>query len=151
MLGKLLIIILVVGATASALLVNRQKRIETFHEMSQVHRRLQNHEYNLWKLRMQIAGRCRPSQVRMLVDRMGGQWIPIPAPGSPIMPPPADVRLASNVTSKGAKAQTPKASASKSKNSGKSAAKTPAKKTAAKGSKPPVQVASNQRNRNRPG
>jgi hypothetical protein len=95
-LGKLLIILLVVGATASALLVNRQKRIETFHEMSQIHRRLHNHECTLWKLRVQIAARCRPSQVRLLVDRLGGEWIPIPAPGNPVMQPPNDVRLASN-------------------------------------------------------
>ena len=92
----MLIILLVVGAPASVLLVNRQKRIETFHEMSQVHRRLHNHEFNLWKLRMQIAGRCRPSQVRLLVDRMGGEWQPIPAPGSPWVPPQSEIRLTSN-------------------------------------------------------
>ena len=99
----MLIILLVVGATASALLVNRQKRIETFHEMSQVHRRLHNHEFTLWKLRMQIAGRCRPTQVRLLVDRMGGEWQPIPAPGTPWTPPKKDVQLANGKPSKMAK------------------------------------------------
>lgn len=150
MLGKLLIIILVVGATASALLVNRQKRIETFHEMSQIHRRLHNHEYNLWKLRMQIAGRCRPAQVRLLVDRMGGEWIPIPAPGSPLMTR-EDLRLASNTAKAedaaklGAKKDSSKtASAKTSSNKNKPAGK----KNAGKPSKPPVQVAANSRNRN---
>jgi hypothetical protein len=99
----MLIILFVVGATASALLVNRQKRIETFHEMSQVHRRLHNHEFTLWKLRMQIAGRCRPTQVRLLVDRVGGEWQPIPAPGTPWMPPKKDVQLASGKSSKATK------------------------------------------------
>ena len=96
----MLIILLVVGATASALLVNRQKPIETFHEMSQVHRRLHNHEFTLWKLRVQIANRCRPSQVRLLVDRMGGEWQPIPAPGTPWMPPQANVQMAANKSTK---------------------------------------------------
>ena len=39
MFGKLLFIIMVVGATACALLVIRQQRIDTFHEMSAVHQR----------------------------------------------------------------------------------------------------------------
>jgi hypothetical protein len=139
-LGKLIIIILVVGATASALLVNRQKRIETFHEMSQIHRRLHNHEFNLWKLRMQIAGRCRPAQVRLLVDRMGIQWIPIPAPGSPLMSPATDVRLATHKKPADTKPKGPSGTPSKPKSNAKTSAK-----------KPPVQVASNARNRNRPG
>src|SRR5262245_48276782 len=106
----MLIILLVVGATASALLVNRQKRIETFHEMSQVHRRLHNHELTLWTLRVQIANRCRPSQVRLLVNRMGGEWQPIPAPGTPWMPPQPNVQLAAGKSTKSKAADTAKPS-----------------------------------------
>ena len=79
MLPKLIMVILVVGATASALLVNRQQRIETFHEMSLIHHRLLEHETTLWQLRGQVAQRCRPEQVRLAMTRLGGQWTPIPA------------------------------------------------------------------------
>jgi hypothetical protein len=89
---------------------------------------------------MQIAGRCRPSQVRLLVDRMGIQWIPIPAPGSPLMSPATDLRLANHKKPIDAKPKSPSGASSKPKSNAKTSAKTP-----------PVQVASNARNRNRPG
>ena len=92
---KLLFIIMVVGATAWALLVIRQQRIDTFHEMSAVHQRLLNHERTLWELRSEIAQRCRPSQVRLAMNQIGGQWVPIPC--SPPSPEQAQIRLASHV------------------------------------------------------
>lgn len=88
MLPKLIMVILVVGATASALLVNRQQRIETFHEMSLIHHRLLDHETTLWQLRGQIANRCRPEQVRTAMTRLGGEWTPIPA--KPARPDPVN-------------------------------------------------------------
>lgn len=97
MFAKLLFIILVVGATACALLVIRQQRIDTFHEMSQIHQRLLGHERTLWELRSEIAQRCRPSQVRLAMNQLGETWVPIPAP--PPLPPAPDqnhIRLASN-------------------------------------------------------
>jgi hypothetical protein len=88
MLPKLIMVILVVGATASALLVNRQQRIETFHEMSLIHHRMLDHETTLWQLRGQIANRCRPEQVRAAMKELGGEWTPIPA--GPIRQNPAN-------------------------------------------------------------
>lgn len=79
MLVKLVLIIMVVGATASGLLVIRQRRIDTFHEISLIHQRLLMHERTLWELREQIAERCRPSQVRGVMHQIAGQWTPIPA------------------------------------------------------------------------
>ena len=79
MLPKLIMVILVVGATASALLVNRQQRIETFHEMSIIHHRMLEHETTLWQLRSQVANRCRPEYVRAAMKNLGGEWTPIPA------------------------------------------------------------------------
>lgn len=92
MFAKSLVIILTLGATACALLVIRQQRIDTVHEMSVIHQRLLGHERTLWELRSEIAKRCRPSQVRLAMNQMGGTWVPIPA-----SPPPFDrshVRLA---------------------------------------------------------
>lgn len=79
MFAKLLVIIMFVGATACALLVIRQQRIDTFHEISVVHQHLLTHERTLWELRGEIAERCRPSQVRLVMNQLGGQWAPIPA------------------------------------------------------------------------
>jgi hypothetical protein len=92
MFAKLFFIIIAVGAMGCSLLVIRQQRIDTFHEMSLIHQRLLNHERTLWGLRTEIAHRCRPSQVRLAMNQMGGQWVPIPA--SPVMLE-TDVRLAS--------------------------------------------------------
>jgi hypothetical protein len=90
---KLLLIILVAGATANALLVIRQQRIDTFHEISVIHQRLLGHERTLWEMREEIAQRCRPSQVRLVMNRLGGSWDPIPTPHATTNPP---VRLASH-------------------------------------------------------
>ena len=79
MFTKLMMIIVAVGAVACALLVIRQQRIDTFHEMSQIHQRLLGHERTLWELRAGIAQRCRPSQVRLAVNQLGGEWMSIPA------------------------------------------------------------------------
>lgn len=94
MFAKLLFIIMCVGATACALLVIRQQRIDTFHEMSLIHQRLLIHERTLWDLRTEIAQRCRPSQVRLAMNQLGGTWVPIPATPQPSSR--ANVRLASN-------------------------------------------------------
>jgi len=86
MFAKLMIIIVAVGAVACALLVIRQQRIDTFHEMSQIHQRLLGHERTLWELRAGIAQRCRPSQVRLAVNQLGGEWASIPARPVPLRP-----------------------------------------------------------------
>ena len=64
---------------ACALLVICQQRIDTFHEISLIHRRLLKHDRTLWELRSEIAHRCRPSQVRLVVHQLGDNWQPIPA------------------------------------------------------------------------
>jgi hypothetical protein len=99
MLGKLLLIIMAAGAIACALLVIRQQRIETFHEMTVTHRELLEHEASLWRLRCEIAARCRPSEVREAMKRLEGDWAAIPArPDPPLLSPQDDepgVRVAS--------------------------------------------------------
>ncbi len=77
MFAKLLLIILVMGATACALLAIRQQRIETAHESALLHQRLLDGEQVLWKLRSEIAVRCQPDQVRLAMAGLGGSWTPI--------------------------------------------------------------------------
>lgn len=96
MFAKALVIILTLGATGCALLVIRQQRIDTVHEMSVIHQRLLGHERTLWELRSEIAKRCRPSQVRLSMNQMGGTWVPIPA--SPPRFDQTQLRLASQRT-----------------------------------------------------
>ncbi len=78
MFGKLLLIILCVGAIAMALLVNRQHRIDTAHEISLLHQRLLDHERTLWKLQTEIAQRVQPTQVRQAIESLEAEWSPIP-------------------------------------------------------------------------
>lgn len=94
MFAKLMLIITAVGATACALLVIRQQRIDTFHEMSRIHQRLLGHERTLWELRAGIAERCRPAQVRLSVNQVGGEWESIPARPVPQRPDLGLVRQA---------------------------------------------------------
>lgn len=89
---KLFIIILSVGALACTLLVIRQQRIEAAHEMSLIHHRLSESERTLWQLRSQIAGACRPEQVRSMVDHLGGEWTAIPAPRAQPRPAASEPR-----------------------------------------------------------
>ena len=92
MFAKLLFIIAAVCAIACALLVIRQQRIDTFHDMTQVHGRLLEHERTLWQMRAEIAERCRPSQVRLTMNGLHIEWAPLPA--RPMGDPASGVTLA---------------------------------------------------------
>ena len=72
---KLLCIILTMGGTACSLLANRQQRLETAHETALLYDRLDEHTRSLWKLRQEIASRCRPDQLRPALAE--GAWAPI--------------------------------------------------------------------------
>lgn len=84
MFAKLLLIILTIILAAAALMITRQQRIDAMHEMSGLHQRLVEQEASLWILRSRIADRSRPQQVREAVERLGGEWIPIP--NQPVRP-----------------------------------------------------------------
>jgi inactivated superfamily I helicase len=79
MFAKLLVIVAAVGATACALLVNRQQRIDTAHEIAAVHQRLLMQEQALWTLRRAMAERVRPDRIRYDVQTLGGAWAAIPS------------------------------------------------------------------------
>ena len=82
MFGKLLLVILAAAFTAATLLVLRQERIDTAHEMSVVHRNMLEHERALWELQCEIARLCRPEEVRRMMDELQEQWTAIPDPDS---------------------------------------------------------------------
>jgi len=87
MFAKLLVIILAIGGTACALLVVRQQRVELSHDVAQTHNRILKHERVIWDLRTEIAARCKPSDVRKLVEQSSGEWRPIPeAPNHATVP-----------------------------------------------------------------
>ncbi len=79
MFAKLLLIILITGATACILLVNRQQRIETANEIAQIHRCLLEHDQALWTMRNEVAARCQPDEVRLAIATLAGGWRPIPS------------------------------------------------------------------------
>jgi hypothetical protein len=82
MFGKLILVILTAAFTAAALLVLRQERIDTAHEMSTVHRQMLEHERALWELQCEIARLSRPEEIRRLMEQLNGPWTPIPDPES---------------------------------------------------------------------
>ena len=79
MFAKLLLIILITGATACILLVNRQQRIETANEIAHIHRCLLEHDQALWAVRNEVAARCQPDEVRLAIATLAGGWRPIPS------------------------------------------------------------------------
>lgn len=80
MFSKLLLIILTAALTAVALLGIRQQRLECAHQMAKVHARLSQHHQALWELRSEIARRCRPEEVRRLVEQQRDDWTILPDP-----------------------------------------------------------------------
>jgi hypothetical protein len=89
MFAKLLLIIIVMGATACGLLVNRQQRIEAAHEAALLHKVLNEQEQQIWKLQCDVSRRCRPQQLNLALARLGGSWAPVViepgGDGSPIV------------------------------------------------------------------
>ena len=77
MFAKLLLVILVMAATACVLLVNRQQRIDTAHRMARVHQQVLSQQQQLWTLRRDIAIESQPDRIREAVDEIGGIWSPI--------------------------------------------------------------------------
>ena len=77
MFRKLLLIVIVIGATACALLVNRQWRIETAHSAAMLHAELARQRAEVWELRSRIAARSRPDQVREAMAGEADGWSPI--------------------------------------------------------------------------
>ncbi len=80
MFGKLLLIIIVMGVTACALLVNRQQRIDTAHRAAQLHREILRQRQQCWAIRRDIAFESQPERVRAALAEVGGEWSPIVIP-----------------------------------------------------------------------
>lgn len=71
MFGKLAFLILSVGVIAGVLLVNRQLRIQSAHELADAQRRVAQHDRTLWRLRAEIASRVTPEHVQAAASRLG--------------------------------------------------------------------------------
>lgn len=78
MFGKLLLIIIGIALTAIALVVMRQQRIDTHHEIAETYDRLRDHERTLWELKSRIAHATRPEEVERLMMELDEQWATIP-------------------------------------------------------------------------
>ena len=78
--GKLLLIIIVMGVTACALLVNRQQRIDTAHRAARLHQEILHQRQQGWAIRRDIAFESQPQRVRTALAEVGGQWSPIVIP-----------------------------------------------------------------------
>ena len=89
MFGKLLVIIVGIALTAVALVVMRQQRIDTHHEIAETYERLREHERTLWEFKSRIAHASRPDEVVRLMVELDEEWTTIPDAGTvPTAPPP---------------------------------------------------------------
>jgi hypothetical protein len=79
MFAKLLLIIVVLGAAACALLVNRQQRIETAHQTAALHQQIIERQQEIRRLRCEVSRRGGPREVHEALARIGGSWSPIVA------------------------------------------------------------------------
>ncbi|MCZ6837127.1 MAG: hypothetical protein O7G85_15235 [Planctomycetota bacterium] len=79
MFAKLILIILAAGAIASSLLVLRQQKVETIHEISRAYQRQRVSEQTLWLLQAEIARRVRPEALNEKLRESELNWLPIPA------------------------------------------------------------------------
>ena len=77
MFAKLVLIILALGATFGALLVNRQQRVDAAAQISRMHFKLHRHERAASRLRAEIARAVRPDEVRTLLANTPTSWEPI--------------------------------------------------------------------------
>ncbi len=80
MFAKLLTLIIIAGLTALALLLTRQEQIDTVHEMTRLHHRLQEQRHAVWSLRNEIANACRPSVIEKLRSMAPDQWVEMALP-----------------------------------------------------------------------
>ena len=71
MFGKLVFLILCLGVIAGVLLVNRQLRIQSAHELADAQRRVAQHDRTLWRLRAEIASRVTPERVQAAASSLG--------------------------------------------------------------------------------
>jgi hypothetical protein len=77
MFSKLILIILVMSATACGLLVNRQHRLDAAHQTVVLHQQLREQQQRIWKLRCEVSRRCRPQELNQALARLGGSWSPV--------------------------------------------------------------------------
>jgi hypothetical protein len=84
MVAKLAVIIVAIGATFAALLVNRQQRIDAVAEIARAQIRVEAHRKTVLKLHAAVAEAVRPAELRMAIARSGVQWQPIPYRFEPV-------------------------------------------------------------------
>lgn len=77
MFAKLLVIILALGVACCILLVTRQQRIEASFALTNMHRRVAQHERSLWKLRTEISELASPERIRAMPERLAEDWVPL--------------------------------------------------------------------------
>lgn len=77
MFAKLLAIILTLGVVGCVLLVNRQQRIEASYTLTNLHKRVAEHDRALWKLRTEISELASPERLRQVPQHLPGEWVPV--------------------------------------------------------------------------
>ncbi|MDG1898912.1 MAG: hypothetical protein P8I74_03525 [Phycisphaerales bacterium] len=80
MFAKLLMIIVVAGCIALALLGLRQQRLMIVHDMVDTHRTLMEQRRMLWTTRQRIAEACRTPEIQAWLAEDQNRWLAIHQP-----------------------------------------------------------------------
>lgn len=73
MFAKILVLIIIACTTAGGLLVIRQQRISTAHELAILHRSLENQRRTVQDLHVMLQDRLNLTQIRALITRYENQ------------------------------------------------------------------------------
>ena len=80
MFSKLLFIVLTFGMVGGCLLIMRQQRLEASHQTATTFQRVAAQERAVWRMRAEIARRCRPDQLQQLREELSESWTPFSDP-----------------------------------------------------------------------
>lgn len=69
-LGKVLLLIVSIGAAACVLLTLRQQRLDVVHDMAVIHKRMAQHDKALFEVRSRIAQSLSPVRIEQLASAM---------------------------------------------------------------------------------
>jgi len=77
MFAKLIAIIVFATVLGAVVLGLRQHRLETMHEMTRQHQRVDDMRQALWQLQDRIAEDCQPARLRQAIDAAGLELEPM--------------------------------------------------------------------------
>ena len=87
MFSRLLVCVLITAAAGGSLLALRQARLQTLHEMGQLHTQMNDLRTATWDLQVRIAEATQPHALEAALERAQLELEPVPTPRRDDQPP----------------------------------------------------------------